>query len=340
MATALAVVAVTVAGCSSASTTLGRAEFITQADRICTAANAKISHVAPPPSSAPARDVATYTQTLLGIVPPAVDRLAALKAAPADVATLDQNLLAPLRALDAARQMLVANVQEANGDAATEEAALEYFAGSGGDPDQAAHNEALTAFGFRACPVLGGAAAGAGNGATGPATPAPGATPPTTILAAPGNTAPPASGANQTPFVATDAGFRAVFPAPPTRHAGPLENDVILQSIFYAAATAGEDVSVTYSLHPTAPPAGTMAAVLDDGVQEAAAAISGVVTTMTPITYLGSPAEDAVITTSDQVDHLRIVVIGAKFYVLQGFTAVTDTAHPGYDELVASFHTI
>ncbi len=60
---------------------------------------------------------------------------------------------------------------------------------------------------------------------------------------------------------------------------------------------------------------------------------------MSPLTYLGSPAEDAVITTPDQVDRLRVVIIGAKYYAIEGVIAVTATAHPEYDELLATFHT-
>ena len=36
----------------------------------------------------------------------------------------------------------------------------------------------------------------------------------------------------------------------------------------------------------------------------------------------------------------RAVIIGAKFYLLQGFTSVGATTHPEYDELVATFQTI
>jgi hypothetical protein len=331
MATALALVAVAVTGCSSGtSKTLSRSAFISQADSICTATNVAIGHLAQPSTSATPAQVVSFTQQVLTIVPPALTRLTRLKSAPADVAVLTQNLLVPARALVLAEQMLIDNVQEANGNAATAEAALEYFTGSSTNPNQGSENQALSTFGFRACDHLGQPSASPTTATTAP---------PSTAVAPSGVTPTTIAGGSAKAFVAADAGFSAVFPVTPTRVVSPLENDVTLQKVLYDATTATEDVSVLYALHPVAPTAAEVQQVLAENVNLAAAGIDGVVTSMSPLTYLGSPAEDAVITTPDQIDRLRVVIIGAKFYAIQGFTPVTATAHPEYDELLATFHT-
>jgi hypothetical protein len=334
VATALALTTVVLAGCTSAAKTLSTADFIGQADAICGAATTQIVDLTPLGANPSPAQAVTFSQRFLAIVTPALGRLAALKAVPSDDAVLDHNLVAPETAMDTARQMLIDNVQEASGDTDTEEAALDFFVGSNTDANQVTEDQALATFGFGACSHLGTGAPPAG------VTAPPGATPPTVTTMPTTATTRPAGAATTAPFVAIDAGFSAVFPVTPTRQAFPLESDPTLQSIFYNANTADEDVSVTYSLHPSAPTAATIAAVLVDSVDEAAAASHGVVSSMNPVTYLGSSAEDAVITTADLVDYLRVLVIGPKFYLLQDFIAIGDTSHPDYDELLATFHTL
>ena len=197
-------------------------------DRICAGANTAIGRAATPPATATAEQVTTYTEMLLGIVAPALSRLAALKAAPDTTTALDQDLLAPQRALGCGRQMLIDNVQEANGDAATEDAALAYFVGSSTDPEQPAHDQALATLGFRACDHLGEPSpAGTAPGTTpGHRDHGAGRRPPTTAPATPGNTAPDRGTARRRSWRPTPVSAPP-FPAPAGAPHEPRSGDVI-----------------------------------------------------------------------------------------------------------------
>jgi hypothetical protein len=318
VAVAVAVPMLALAGCSKAA--LSKADFVAQADAICQATTAQVNKLPSLGTDATPDEVVKAVQQDLAIVQPAMARLTSLHSTSANQAVLKKNLIAPTQAADMATQTFISNVQEANGDADTEEAALAAFQSSPSDPDQSAENAALARFGFSACAQTDIA----GNGPT---------TPPATLT--PTTATPlPATPGTPAPFVATDAGFGAVFPTPPTRTV------VIAGTINYAAATATEQVSVTYLSLPAIPSAADIRTALSTAATQEAADQQGTVISQRSLTYLGSPAIDAAIQAPARFVRIRVVVIGTGFYLLQGVTATTATPHPQYDELLATFHTI
>ncbi len=138
------------------------------------------------------------------------------------------------------------------------------------------------------------------------------------------------------PFVAPDAGFSAVFPTPPKRQTLPVvQAGVSLNVLLYEATTNHEQVAVAYTSLPGVP----AQSGLDDAINAAAANVKGTVTTRADTTYLGHPAEDAVITAPGAVVHVRVVYVGDKRYLLEGVTSAANTPHPQYDALLATFRT-
>ena len=165
------------------------------------------------------------------------------------------------------------------------------------------------------------ALAGCGGGGSSSSTPTPSPTP--------------------SPYVATDAGFSAVFPTTPQKQTQNVnQNGVSLLTTLYLATTNDEQIVVAYTQLPVAPQGGAVQAGLDGGVNGSAQNVNGKIESRNNTTFLGQPAEDAVITAQGQVVHERIVFFGRKLFVLEGVTNSLNAKHPWYDRLLATFKTL
>ncbi|MDQ1394157.1 MAG: hypothetical protein QOF30_3134 [Acidimicrobiaceae bacterium] len=314
-AIALTLTSAALVGCGGGTKALSKADFVRKADSICSAAITRLNAITPPSDTAPASEYVANVRQTLAIIEPTVTQLSALAAAPADFAVLEQNLIAPTKDLVTASHAFIGEIQQANGDSAAEQAAIEKIGQASDDPNQATHDKALADYGFDGCSKT--------NSGTTPAS-----TTTTTIKPPP-------------PYVAGDSSFSAVFPVTPTRESTPISAaGLSLETILYTAVTTDEELSVAYVPFPAAPAADRVQAALDNSIDQGAAGAKGTVDSRSRITYLGAPAEDAVITSPGHVIHVRVVLFGRKFYVLQGITYSADAPHPQYDELLATFHTI
>jgi len=144
-----------------------------------------------------------------------------------------------------------------------------------------------------------------------------------------------------TPYVATDSGFSAVFPATPARSTQNINQPGINTTLtLYLATTNTEQVAVGYEPLPVAPTGDAIQTSLDGGVAGSAKNVNGTVASKSNTTFLGQPAEDAVIQAQGTVVRERIFFVGSKLYVLEGITSSIDVKHPSYDTLLATFKTI
>jgi hypothetical protein len=144
-----------------------------------------------------------------------------------------------------------------------------------------------------------------------------------------------------TPYVATDSGFSAVFPATPARSTQQINQAGVNASLtLYQATTNAEQVAVAFEQLPVAPQGGAIQASLDGGVAGSAKNVNGTVVSKSNIQFLGQPAEDAVIQAQGTVIRERIFFNGSKLYVLEGITSSLDAKHLGYDKMLATFKTI
>jgi len=144
-----------------------------------------------------------------------------------------------------------------------------------------------------------------------------------------------------TPFVATDSHFSAVFPATPTRQTQNINQPGLNTTMtLYLATTNDEQVAVAFEQLPAAPQGAAVQTGLEAGVAGSATNTKGQVLSKSPTQFVGQPAEDAVIQTPGAVIHERLVFIGSKLYVLEGITRTTESKHPAYDTMLATFKTI
>jgi hypothetical protein len=144
-----------------------------------------------------------------------------------------------------------------------------------------------------------------------------------------------------TPYVATDAGFSAVFPATPARQTQNINQPGLNTTMtLYIATTNSEQVAVASEQLPVAPQGSAIQAGLDGGIAGSATNVKGTVLSKTQTQFLGQPAEDAVIQAPGAVVHERLVFIGSNLFVLEGITNSLDAKHPAYDILLATFKTL
>jgi hypothetical protein len=165
------------------------------------------------------------------------------------------------------------------------------------------------------------------------------------ILAACGGTSSnsnsPSPTPSATPFVATDSHFSAVFPAKPQRQTQAInETGLNTTMTLYIATTNDEQVAVAYQKLPSPPDPAGVKAGLDGGVNGSAQNVKGTIVSRSNTTFLGQPAEDAVIQAQGTVVHERIVFIGDGLYVLEGITNSVSAKHPAYDKMLATFKTV
>lgn len=143
------------------------------------------------------------------------------------------------------------------------------------------------------------------------------------------------------PFVATESGFSAVFPATPAKQTQKLNQPGINADLtLYVATTNDEQVIVGYEPLPLAPTSAEVQSRLDAGVDGSATNVHGKILSRSNTTMLGQPAEDAVIQAEGTVVHERIVFFGSKLYLFEGLTRTADAKHPAYDKLLATFKTL
>ena len=144
-----------------------------------------------------------------------------------------------------------------------------------------------------------------------------------------------------TPYVATDSGFSAVFPATPARSTQQVNQAGVNASLtLYLATTNTEQVAVAFEQLPVAPQGAAIQTSLDGGVAGSATNVNGTVVSKSNSQFLGQPAEDAVIQAQGSVIRERIFFNGSKLYVLEGITSSMDAKHPGYDKMLATFKTL
>ena len=144
-----------------------------------------------------------------------------------------------------------------------------------------------------------------------------------------------------TPYVATESGFSAVFPATPAKQTQKLNQPGINADLtLYVATTNDEQVIVGYEPLPLAPTTAEVQSRLDAGVDGSASNVNGKILSRGNTTMLGKPAEDAVIQAEGTVVHERIVFFGSKLYLFEGLTRTADAKHPAYDKLLATFKTL
>ncbi len=146
-----AAITTTSASSTSRSAPLSKADFVTQADAICRDTTSQINALPAPSPTAGPTEAAIYIQATLNVLDPALQRLANLPAAPSDATVLQQNLIAPTRVEDAAAHAFLNAVHADQGNATAAQQALDTFSAAAVDPDQAAHDQALSGFGFKAC---------------------------------------------------------------------------------------------------------------------------------------------------------------------------------------------
>lgn len=128
---------------------------------------------------------------------------------------------------------------------------------------------------------------------------------------------------------ADDAHFRATFPSKPRRASQTVGTMTV---VVYIAQVSGHGVGVTYLPLPA-----SASFSLNGGISGAASSLpGGKVVSRHTLTYLGQPAEDAVISSSAGFAQVRIVRFGSAAYILEGFGAPGGFAH-GYKVLLDTF---
>jgi hypothetical protein len=166
------------------------------------------------------------------------------------------------------------------------------------------------------------------------------ASPPTSAVASPpssaaGSSPRPAAGSASAPaaayvLTARGAHFTATFPGKPHR----IEKRVgAITVIVYTAAFSDHAVVVTYA---RLPPLSSYS--LKGGINGIAASLrGGKVVSRRSLTYLGKPAEDAVISTSGGIGRVRVVSFGSSAYVLEGFGNTAASFTHDYKVLLHTF---
>ncbi len=133
-----------------------------------------------------------------------------------------------------------------------------------------------------------------------------------------------------TPFVATDSGFSAVFPGTPARQTQKINQPGInTDLILYTATTNDEQVIVGSEQLPLSPTGAELQSRLDAGVDGSASNVKGKILSRGNTTFLGKPAEDAVIEAEGAVVHERLAFFGSKLYIFEGITRTADAKAPG-----------
>jgi hypothetical protein len=129
---------------------------------------------------------------------------------------------------------------------------------------------------------------------------------------------------------ATDAHFTATFPGKPQRTTRQLGGATVIAYI----ATAGSDaIGVTYFHLPA-----SARFSLNAAISGAAASMpGGQVISRRSVTFLGQPAEDAIIAVQHGVARILVFKFGSSAYVLDGFGITSASFAHDYKLLLATF---
>lgn len=131
-------------------------------------------------------------------------------------------------------------------------------------------------------------------------------------------------------LTASDAHFTATFPVRPRRTARSLGTVPV---VAYAAVLPSHAVGVTFASLPA-----SASANLNDAVDGAAASVhGGRVVSRHTLTYLGQPAEDAVIAFSTGLGRIRVVRFGSSVYLLEGLGPTASSFAHDYQVLLNTF---
>jgi hypothetical protein len=129
---------------------------------------------------------------------------------------------------------------------------------------------------------------------------------------------------------AHDAHFGATFPSKPRRARQTVGTATV---VVYIAQVSGHGVGVTYLPLPA-----SASFSLYRGVSGVASSLpGGKVVSRRTLTYLGQPAEDAVISSSAGFAQIRIVRFRSSAYVLEGFGRTPASFAHGYKVLLDTF---
>ncbi len=134
-------------------------------------------------------------------------------------------------------------------------------------------------------------------------------------------------------YSADDGRFKAEFPSAPTREENPVSvAGLDLVIVTYSTQTKKDALTVGYTDYPeVADPA----QVLDGAADGSASNVGGTIESKTDTTFLGHPAKDVVISTSDAGVYERIFLVDNRLYMLIG---VAQAGRPAaYDRLLETF---
>jgi hypothetical protein len=145
-----------------------------------------------------------------------------------------------------------------------------------------------------------------------------------------GAAAPAPSSAAAYVLTASDAHFAAAFPGKPQRSAQKAAGTSV---ITYVAALSDHAVAITNIALPASGPFS-----LDDAINGAATSLpGGKVISHRTLTYLGQPAEEAVISVSGGSGRVRVVRFGSSAYILVGFGSTVASFAHDYKILLDTF---
>ncbi|HLH46365.1 MAG TPA: hypothetical protein VKV25_04335 [Acidimicrobiales bacterium] len=102
----------------------------------------------------------------------------------------------------------------------------------------------------------------------------------------------------------------------------------------WVAARGKETDAVVTADERSAAPAATR---LTDAVLGSVRDLGGSLLSRRRLRWQGFPAEDAIITTTDELVRERIVLAGPRLYVLEGISKAAKPAFPGYERLLRTF---
>lgn len=140
------------------------------------------------------------------------------------------------------------------------------------------------------------------------------------------------------PYVAQDVGFKAVFPQTPKRSVRTVQNkDGSVDVTIFEVVQGSEDLGVNYAKGARSLTGDVLQKALDAAIDSEATGFSGTVSTRSNVSYLGQPAEEAVINRTGTILRTRVLFVGTKFFAMYGTAPSATAPHPGYDKLVATF---
>ncbi|MDQ1401876.1 MAG: hypothetical protein QOG03_192 [Actinomycetota bacterium] len=136
----------------------------------------------------------------------------------------------------------------------------------------------------------------------------------------------------------TSDGFVARFPTHPKR----TEQTVSLTGlevtvVLYDSLTSDEEAGISLTRFPSTPDPSDVQRILDGAVDGGASKTGATVVSRGTTTFVGVPAEDAVMTKSGAAIRVRVFLAGPRLFTVTSVTRTTADARPGYDRLVASF---